>query len=142
MYDFDKLVESFDKAVAADATTDHWALTNAKLDKHLEQSKGEALGGDLTYHYGKNDSLAAASLGAAQDVLDSSSFGVKPPDLRNPPGLSEGIARLSQTMAEKWRDKFQADAQFAGVPIQPNSQQNRFDVAQSIYKAFQATRHE
>lgn len=45
-------------------------------------------------------------------------------------------------MVQKWRDKFQADAQFAGVPLQPNSQQNKFDVAQSIYKAFQAPRHE
>jgi len=95
LYDFGKLVESFDKTVATDATTDHWALTNAKLDKHLEQSKGEALGGDLTYQYGKNDSLAALSLGTAQDVLDSSSFGVKPQDLHNLSGLSEGIARLS-----------------------------------------------
>jgi len=95
LYDFGKLVESFDKAVATDATTDHWALTNTKLDKHLEQSKGEALGGDLTYQYGKNGSLAALSLGTAQDVLDSSSFGVKPQDLHNLSGLSEGIARLS-----------------------------------------------
>jgi len=93
-YDFGKLVESFDKAVAANATTDHWALTNAKLDSHLEQSKGEALGGDLTYQYGKNGSLAMVSLGAAQDVLDSSSFGVNPQDLHNLSGLKDGLAKL------------------------------------------------
>jgi len=93
-YDFHKLVESFDKAVAANATTDHWALTNAKLDSHLEQSKGEALGGDLTYQYGKNGSLAMVSLGAAQDVLDSSSFGVNPQDLHNLSGLKDGLAKL------------------------------------------------
>ena len=93
-YDFGKLVESFDKAVAANATTDHWALTNAKLDSHLEQSKGEALGGDLTYQYGKNGSLAAVSLGAAQDVLDNSSFGINPQNLHNLSGLKDGLAKL------------------------------------------------
>ena len=94
-YDFGKLVESFDKAVAANATTDHWALTNAKLDRHLEHSKGEALGGDLAYQYGQNGSLTALSLGAAQDVLDSSSFGVNPQDLHNLSRLKEGLAKLS-----------------------------------------------
>jgi len=94
-YDFGKLVGSFDQDVAANAMTDHWALTNAKLDKHLERYKGEALGGDLTYQYGQNGSLAAVSLGVAQDVLDSSSFGINPQKLHDLSGLKDGLAKLS-----------------------------------------------
>ena len=90
-YDFSKLVKNFDKAVAANALTDHWALTNAKLDKYLEVSKGEALGGDLSYQYGKDGSLATVSLNAAQDVMNSASFGINPQDLHNLFGLADGL---------------------------------------------------
>ncbi|MFI3156852.1 MAG: calcium-binding protein [Methylococcaceae bacterium] len=90
-YDFSRLVKNFDKAVAANASTDHWALTNAKLDKYLEVSKGEALGGDLSYRYGKDGSLATVSLNAAQDVMNSASFGINPQDLHNLFGLTDGL---------------------------------------------------
>ncbi len=93
-YDFNKLVENFDKAVASNATTDHWALTNAKLNKYLEVSKGEALGGDLSYQYGKEGSLSAVSLNAAQDVMNSSSFCINPQDLHNLFGLADGLTGL------------------------------------------------
>lgn len=94
-YDFNKLVENFDQAVAINTATDHWPLTDAKQDKHEEQFKGKALGGDLTYQYGGNGSLATVSLEVAQDLLDSSSFGMNPQDLHGLSSLSKGSMWLS-----------------------------------------------
>ena len=93
-FDFGKLVASYDQAVAANRTTDHWALTNAMLDKHLEHSSGGALGGDLAWQYGMNGSLAMVSLNAAQDVLDNSSFGTKAQHLHKLSSSKDGVAML------------------------------------------------
>lgn len=93
-FDFDKLVASYDQAVAANSTTDHWALTNVLLDKHLEHSSGGALGGDLAWQYGMNGSLAMVSLNAAQDVLDNSSFGIKAQHLHKLSSSKDGVAML------------------------------------------------
>ncbi|MDO8262337.1 MAG: putative Ig domain-containing protein [Gallionella sp.] len=93
-FDFSKLVASYDQAVAANSTTDHWALTNAMLDKHLEHSSGGALGGDLAWQYGMNGTLAMVSLNAAQDILDDNSFGSKPQHLHMPSKLKDGVAML------------------------------------------------
>ncbi|MDE2310172.1 MAG: hypothetical protein KGL01_05015, partial [Betaproteobacteria bacterium] len=93
-FDFGALVKNFDQAVAAKGATDHWALANALLDKHLEHSSEGVLGGDLAWQYGTNGSLASVSLNAAQDVLGNSSFGANPQQVHKLSGLKDGVAML------------------------------------------------
>jgi VCBS repeat-containing protein len=93
-FDFGALVGYFDRAVTANGKTDHWALTNALLNTHLEQSSGSALGGDLAYQYGNAGSLTGVSLHAAQDVMESAAFGTKAQELHEQSRLKEGVVML------------------------------------------------
>lgn len=92
--DFSALVGYFDQAVAVNGTTDRWALTNALLDTHLDQSRGAALGGDLAYQYGHGGSLTTVSLSASQDIMESSSFGIKTQKLNDLPKFKDDIVML------------------------------------------------
>lgn len=83
-FDFAGLVESFNKALAADATLDSWVLTNALMDFHLSGSDVDAIGGDLAYQYGMNGSLTGIGLNAAQSVISAAQFGQSAQSL-NPP---------------------------------------------------------
>jgi len=94
-YDFQGIVDSFDQARAANARMNRWALSDALLDCHLATSAGEALGGDLAYQYGKNGTLSAMSLGAAQSVLSQPQFGMQPQALQALAGLGEGNVKLA-----------------------------------------------
>ena len=47
------------------STANGWAMMNSLLDAHLTGSNTAALGGDLSFGYGTNASLAGIGLGAA-----------------------------------------------------------------------------
>jgi hypothetical protein len=75
LFDFQTLTDAFDLARSADATLTQWALTNALLDAHLTGSDTDAIGGDLTYLYGLNGTLADNSISSVGTLLGSSNFG-------------------------------------------------------------------
>ncbi len=79
--DFGSLTSSFDQS----GSMDRWSVTHALLDRHLEESSDdeEAMGGEISVQYGLTGTLDAMRPGAIQDVLESSSFGRKPQELRD-----------------------------------------------------------
>jgi len=68
--DFSNLVGQFD----ASAVTDVWSLTNAKLDKHLEKTNGQVLGGEISTAYATTGSMDGITLGVVQSTLGESSI--------------------------------------------------------------------
>jgi hypothetical protein len=90
-FDFAAIVSAFDAA----GQVDHWSLTNALLDAHLDGSDSEAMGGDLAYHYGVNGTLSGIGASAAQDVLNAPQFGTGTQTLRPLDELKQGPNRLS-----------------------------------------------
>ena len=68
---------------------------NALLDAHLGNgSDAEALGGDLAYRYGSNDTLSGIGINSAQAVLAGSQFGSAPQGLQPFAGLQDGLVKL------------------------------------------------
>ena len=70
LFDFAKLAQKFDAAVAANATqANGWNAMNSLLDAHLLGSNTQALGGDLSFQYGTAGSLSGIGMLAAQSSL-------------------------------------------------------------------------
>ena len=82
VFDFAKLVQNFDAAVAQNASNaSGWAAMNKLLDAHLSGSSTQALGGDLSFQYANTGTLAGIGLMAAQSSVAAGSTqwqGVKP----------------------------------------------------------------
>ena len=93
-FDFAGMVSAFDAARAGDPGLTSWAVTNALLQYHLAGADEAALGGDLAYQYGSNDTLAGIGLTSALDVLASGNFGALAQQLRPLSGLQEGFSKL------------------------------------------------
>ena len=76
-FNFASLVAQFDADVAANATNaSNWQLTDARLTAHLQSgSDTEAIGGDLAYQYGRNNSLTGMGLNHAQGMMGNANFG-------------------------------------------------------------------
>ena len=76
VFDFTTLVNAFDTATGG-ASNVNWALTNQLLAAHLAASSGDAaaLGGELAYYYGKNNTLAGVGFTPAQSILNTVGFG-------------------------------------------------------------------
>ena len=70
-------------------------MTNALLQFHLSGQDDAAIGGDLAYWYGKNDSLAGISLQAAQQVIGGPGFGSEAQQLHAFNGLQDGFVKLT-----------------------------------------------
>ncbi|MEW5888860.1 MAG: cadherin-like domain-containing protein [Pseudomonadota bacterium] len=73
-FDFKALVQQFDAARAANPRLSQWSLMNGRLDAHLAESDGKALGGELATRYAMGGE-SAISLGVAQDTLKDAHFG-------------------------------------------------------------------
>ena len=74
VFDFAKLVQNFDAAVAQNAgNANGWAAMNSLLDAHLSGSSTQALGGDLSFQYASAGTLAAVGLMAAQSSVATGS---------------------------------------------------------------------
>jgi hypothetical protein len=72
-----------------------WEMTNALLQFHLSGADDAAIGGDLSYWYGKNRGFAGISVAAAQQVIGAAGFGSDAQSLRPFSGLQEGFAKLT-----------------------------------------------
>ena len=93
-FNFAGLVTAFDQARAASPTLTTWALSNALLTFYLGGSDTAAIGGDLTYQYGKTGSLSNIGFTAAQSMLANTQFGQTNQSI-NQVGLGDGTVRLS-----------------------------------------------
>ncbi len=93
-FDFGMLVERFEQARAANAAITQWNLMNDLMDAHLFGSDDAALGGDLSYQYGRYGNFANVGLTGAQNVLNGSQFAIGPQTFQSLQGLQEGVARL------------------------------------------------
>ena len=70
LFDFARVVHSFDAARAKGVTNDSgWAAMNSLLDAHLIGTDCAALGGDLSFQYATQGSLTGVSLSGAQASL-------------------------------------------------------------------------
>ena len=76
-FDFDGLVNKFDKNRAVDANLNSWSLSSSLLEFHLGGSDANAIGGDIAYQYGKEGSLSAISLMSVQALLTAKNLGVE-----------------------------------------------------------------
>ena len=74
-FSFAELVAKFDQARVANPTSTQWSLMNGLLDAHLNSSNTAAIGGELAYDYGRNDSFAATGVVATQAILKDPGFG-------------------------------------------------------------------
>lgn len=93
-FDFRGMVSQFDQALAQSPGLTSWAMTNALLQFHLSGSDDAALGGDLSYWYSKNGSLAGIGFASALQVFGGPTFGSDAQTLRAFNGLQEGLAKL------------------------------------------------
>ena len=94
LFDFNRIVQKFDQARAANQGVNQWAVMNALLDAHLSGSDSEAIGGDLAYRYGLSGSLAGIATGAAENVIANVQFGIAPQVLQPLAGLQDGLVKL------------------------------------------------
>jgi hypothetical protein len=90
-FDFLGIVDYFDQA----GNPSNWEVADALLDQHLASTDTEALGGDLSYQYGLNGSLAGLALTPVQNIMGSAQFGSSAQTLQPLPGLQEGLIKLS-----------------------------------------------
>ena len=93
-FNFAGLVNQFDQARLANPALTSWALSNALLDFHLSGSDSAAIGGDLSYQYGKNNSISGIGLDAAQTVMNDPQFGSAPQGLQPLATLQQGAVKL------------------------------------------------
>lgn len=93
-FDFAGMVAQFDQARAGNLLLSNWALSNALTNFHLGGSDTAALGGDLAYWYGRNDSLTGVSTTAALEVVNASGFGSSNQGLRPFAGISGAATSL------------------------------------------------
>ncbi|MDO8698897.1 MAG: calcium-binding protein, partial [Rhodoferax sp.] len=73
LFDFARLVQNFDAAVAANSTvaTTGWNVMNNLLDAHLSASDTQALGGDLSFQYATSGNLVGVGLVATPTELQT-----------------------------------------------------------------------
>jgi len=90
-FNFQGLVAAFDAA----SDPANWSLTNELLNQHLSGSDTEAIGGDLTYQYGRNGTLANIGFDPAMGVMSNATFGTGAQTLQPVQDLQQGIKRLS-----------------------------------------------
>jgi Ca2+-binding RTX toxin-like protein len=90
-FNFQGLVAAFDAA----SDPANWSLTNELLNQHLSGSDTEAIGGDLTYQYGRNGTLANIGFDPAMAVMSNATFGTGAQTLQPVQDLQQGIKRLS-----------------------------------------------
>jgi Ca2+-binding RTX toxin-like protein len=93
-FDFDGLVSAFDAALVADPGLTTWALTNALVAQHLSGSDTVAIGGDLSYRYGRFDTLSDISFTPALALLAAAGFGTSTQALQSLGSLQDSSARL------------------------------------------------
>lgn len=93
-FDFQKLVASFDTALASTPGLTTWGVTNALLDAHLLSSDTAALGGDLAYTYGTNGNLTGMGVSAAEGTLSNNQFATAPQTLNPWPTLNTGTVQI------------------------------------------------
>jgi hypothetical protein len=93
-FDLKQLAGYYDAAAAADPTVDRWAVMNKLLDAHLASSDTAAAGGDLARYYGNTGGLTGMSLAAAQNTVQSTSFGVADQTLTSLDSLKQGAVKL------------------------------------------------
>lgn len=93
-FDFQGLTDRFDQALTANPGLTNWAFTQALTDFHLGGSDTDALGGDLTYQYGTNGTLAGLGVTATQSVLASPTLGSQAQVFQPLASLQEGTVRL------------------------------------------------
>ncbi len=94
-FNFEGLVAAFDAARAANPSLTTWALTNALAAQHVAASDTAAIGGDLSYLYGRFGTLADVSFTPAAAILASASFGTAAQTLLGAGGLQDSSPRLS-----------------------------------------------
>jgi Ca2+-binding RTX toxin-like protein len=94
-FNFSGLVTRFDQARAADPALTSWSMMSALLDFHTGGSDTAALGGDLAHEYGLNRSLTGVGYGAAQTVMNDSTFGVTAQALNSAAAVYAGQVRLT-----------------------------------------------
>jgi len=74
VFDFAKLVQTFDAAAAQNAgNANGWSAMNSLLDAHLSGSSTQALGGDLSFEYANTGTLSGIGLLATQATLAAGS---------------------------------------------------------------------
>ena len=93
-FDFDGLAGAFDQARAANPALVSWALSSSLLNFHLAGSDTAAIGGDLAYQYGVNGTLSGITMGAAQAVLATPSFGAGAQSLQAGAAVPDQTVRL------------------------------------------------
>jgi Ca2+-binding RTX toxin-like protein len=91
-FNFNTLASDFDTALAANPTMTSWAVMSDLLSVHLAGSDTAAIGGDLTYQYNLNGTLAGIGLAPAQTEL--SSLNNTPQTLQSLASLQVGSVRL------------------------------------------------
>jgi len=100
VYDFQALVNEFNDSVSRSGNRRNpgvsgWALTNSLAGFEMAVSDTAALGGDLAHMYGTAGSLAGIAVGAAQEVLNSPTFGNTAQTLRPRDELTAGAVKLA-----------------------------------------------
>lgn len=94
-FNFEGLVAAFDAARAANPTLTAWALTNALSAQHFSGSDSAAIGGDLTYRYGRFGSLSDISFTPAIGILGAAGFATSAQALMSLSALQDTSPRLS-----------------------------------------------
>jgi Ca2+-binding RTX toxin-like protein len=93
-FDFDALVTKFDQARASNSSLSSWSLSASLLEFHLGGSDTAAIGGDIAYQYGRNDSLTYMSATPAQTLLAENNFGITSQNLKSQNSLQDLSPRL------------------------------------------------
>lgn len=88
------LVNAFDQASKGNPKLSRWDIMNGALAAHLGGSDSAALGGDLSYQYGMQGTLAGIGLDPATAVLAEGGFGTQAQALRGAQELRTGMARI------------------------------------------------
>jgi Ca2+-binding RTX toxin-like protein len=94
-FDFAGLAGAFEAARTATPTLTDWALSNALSNFQQDGSDSAAIGGDLSYQYGRDGALSGIGLSAAQAISSDSRFGRQAQDLRPLSEQQGGALRMS-----------------------------------------------
>ena len=94
-FNFSGLVTRFDQERAANPAMTSWSVMSALLDFQTGGSDSAALGGDLAHEFGLNRNLTGVGYGAAQTVMNDSTFGVTAQALNSAAAVYAGQVRLT-----------------------------------------------
>jgi Ca2+-binding RTX toxin-like protein len=92
--DFLSLVRRFDTARATDPTLTSWSANASIVGELVAASDAAAIGGDLTYQYGRYGTLAGIGSGIAQGIVGAGGFGTAVQPLQPTAALQTGTVRL------------------------------------------------